>query len=107
MTESAGSVDVLCRYRIKPGMEEEFSEILARHWPVLKELGLATDEPARILRAGDKAGNVAFVEMFAWKTGDSAQTAHETPEVMRLWEPMGSLCEDMEFWEVGAFGAGD
>jgi hypothetical protein len=21
---------------------------------------------------------------------------------MQLWEPMGALCEDMEFWEVEA-----
>lgn len=104
MPESNGSVDILCRYRIKPGKEEDFAELLSRHWQVLHDVGLTTDEPARILRASDKAGNVAFVEMFEWKTEDSAQTAHETPEVMRLWEPMGSLCEDMEFWEVGAFG---
>lgn len=103
MTENEGSVDILCRYRLKPGKEEAFAELLARHWPTLKELDLATDEPARILRAGDHAGNVAFIEMFAWKTPDSSQTAHETPEVMRLWEPMGALCEDMEFWEVRAF----
>ena len=44
------------------------------------------------------AGNVAFVETFAWKSDDAARTAHETPEVMRLWEPMGALCADMEFW---------
>ena len=107
MTDTTDAVDVLCRYRVKPGKEEQFAGYLARHWSVLHDLGLATDEPARILRAGDKAGNIAFVERFAWRSGDSAQTAHETPEVMRLWEPMGSLCEDMEFWEVTAFAAAE
>ena len=102
MSENHGSVDTLCRYLVKPGKEQEFTEILARHWRTLRDAGLATGEPARLLRAEDKAGNVAFIEMFAWKDGNSAQTAHETPEVMRLWEPMGALCQDMEFWSVQA-----
>ena len=104
MAEADRSVEVLCRYRVKQGQEAAFAELLARHWQVLHGLGLTTEEPARLLKAGDHAGNVAFIEHFSWKTGDSAQTAHETPEVMRLWEPMGSLCEDMEFWDVQPFG---
>jgi hypothetical protein len=104
MSETKSSVDVLCRYRVKPGQEAAFSELLARHWQVLQQVGLATDEPARILRASDKAGNVAFVETFSWKEQGSSQTAHETPAVMQLWEPMGALCDDMEFWNVVAFG---
>ena len=95
-------VDILCRYRVKPGKDTEFQALLTGHWKVLHDLGLATDEPARLLRAGDKAGNVAYIEQFSWKTPDSAQTAHETPAVMQLWEPMGALCDDMEFWEVGS-----
>ena len=94
------SVPTLCRYRIKPGREKEFNEILQGHWKTLHNAGLTTDEPARVYRADDKAGNVAFIEMFSWKTGDSAQTAHETPAVMSVWEPMGALSEDMEFWQV-------
>ncbi len=95
-----GSVDIVCRYRVKPGKATEFEALLGRHWKTLYGLGLSTDEPARLLRAGDQAGNVAFLEMFAWKDGDSAQTAHETAAVMELWEPMGALCDDMEFWQV-------
>lgn len=85
---------------MKPGQAEAFEEILLRHWPTLHQLGLTTDEPAAMWRGGDKAGNTAFFESFAWRTRDSAQTAHETPGVMQLWEPMGALCEDMEFWNV-------
>ena len=98
---SEGPVEVICRYRIKPGKQQEFEDILVRHWQTLHDVGLTTDDPAQLWRGGDMAGNVAFVEIFSWKNADSSQTAHETPEVMRLWEPMGSLCEDMEFWHVG------
>ena len=102
MPQNDGPVDILCRYHVKPGKQQEFKDLLARHWHTLNDAGLATDEPARLFRAKDKAGNIAFIEMFSWKTGESAQTAHETPEVMRLWEPMGALCQDMEFWDVQA-----
>ena len=102
MPQNDGPVDTLCRYHVKPGKQQEFEDLLARHWHTLHDAGLATDEPARLFRADDKAGNLAFIEMFSWRSGESAQTAHETPEVMRLWEPMGALCQDMEFWHVEA-----
>ena len=102
MPETDGPVPILCRYRVKPGKQKEFEDLLAGHWTTLHESGLATDDPARVFRAGDKAGNIAFIEMFSWRTAASAQTAHETPAVMRLWEPMGALCQDMEFWHVEA-----
>ena len=97
-----GPVDILCRYRVKSGHESEFQALLVKHWKVLHDAGLATDEPARLLRAADKAGNVAYIEQFSWLTDSSAQTANETPAVMQMWEPMGALCEDMEFWVVEA-----
>ena len=65
-------VDILCRYRIKPGKDTEFQALLTGHWKVLHDLGLATDEPAHLLRASDRAGNVAYIEQFSWKTQDSA-----------------------------------
>jgi len=93
-------IPILCRYRLKPGAESEFAELLQQHWPLLHRLGLVTEAPAKVQRAGDKAGNVAFIEEFAWKDAQAPQSAHESVDVMRHWEPMGALCEDMEFWEV-------
>ncbi len=97
-------VPVLCRYRLKPGKELEFGELLRKHWPTLHDLGLVTDEPAALERATDQAGNTAFIERFRWKTPAAIGSAHESVEVMTLWEPMGALCEDMEFWHVEALG---
>ena len=97
-------VPVLCRYRVKPGKQQEFESLLTEHWRMLADVDLVTDEPARLMRAGDLAGNVAYIEMFSWASAEAVQTAHETPEVMRLWEPMGALCEDMEFWHIEPLG---
>lgn len=105
MPPNDGPVENLCRYLVKPGKEQAFADLLARHWETLHSAGLATAEPARVFRATDKAGNIAFIEMFSWKDRGCIETAHETPEVMQLWEPMGALCQDMEFWHVEAVKA--
>ncbi len=38
----------------------------------------------------------AVVEMFEWTDDTSSETAHQLPEVMAVWEPMGPLLENME-----------
>jgi hypothetical protein len=38
--------------------------------------------------------------MFSWKNADSPGVAHQTPEVMSVWEPMGALADEMNFWPI-------
>lgn len=91
-------VDVLCRYLVKPGKEQAFLELLQRHWGVIHDAGLTTDQPARLIRAADQAGHKAFIEVFSWASAEAIQRAHQDARVMSMWEPMGALCESMEFW---------
>lgn len=77
-------------------------KLLAAHWPTLHRVGLVTDEPARIYRGlpGKRVGEEArrtYVEVFTWRDGRAAETAHQLPAVMAIWEPMGAACEHMEF----------
>lgn len=96
---------VICTYRVKPGREKAFLDLLARHWPTLRRLGLATEEPARVFRGlppgprkdAHAVGPSTFVEIFAWKDAQAVDTAHHSPELMQIWEPMGKLCESMDF----------
>ena len=97
---SAKAAKVLCIYRVKKGQEAEFRRLLERHWPTLRAAGLTTDEPAEVLWCKDKAGKSTFAETFSWKDASFPDIAHETPEVMAVWEPMGALCEGMEFMQV-------
>ncbi len=53
MPRKDGPVENLCRYLVKPGKEQAFADLLARHWDTLHDAGLATDEPARVFRAQD------------------------------------------------------
>ncbi len=90
-------VAVHCTYRLKAGKEDEFLGLLGKHWPTLRKAGLATDEPPQILRAQTREGKTVIYEMFSWIDGNAPRVAHETPAVMQVWEPMGALCDDMEF----------
>jgi hypothetical protein len=97
---SAKPVEVLVVYRLKKGAEAEFRPLLARHWPTLDRLGLVTRDRPRIWKGQDKEGGVAYVEIFSWKDGQAAGVAHETPEVMQIWEPMGPLLENLELLDL-------
>jgi hypothetical protein len=67
------------------------------HWPALDELGLVTKMPVQVWRATDKSsGEVSFVEMFQWRDAEAPQVAHETPEVMAIWEPMVTVLEELK-----------
>ena len=103
MSES-GPVQVLCIYRVKDGKEGEFRPLLEKHWPTLNSIGLVTSDPARWYASKDKSGRHLFLEIFEWKDGNAPQSAHELPEVMAVWEPMGELVEDMEFLDLEALG---
>jgi hypothetical protein len=94
----------ICRYKVKPGKQAEMEKLLARHWPALHSVGLVTDEPARVYRGlpsgkpdGEHGAENVYVEIMTWKDRNSPQLAHQTPEVMAVWEPMGAICEDMDF----------
>ena len=99
-------VTVICKFVVKPGKEAQMKALLKNHWPTLHRLGLTTDEPAQTYvgvaapeekeRAGGASTNV-FVEIFSWKDARQPDLAHQSPEVMAVWEPMGALCEHMEF----------
>lgn len=99
--DSQGPVTMLVTYYPKPGCENELLPLVKQHWPVLSEAGLATSEPAKIWKAKDKrTGATYFVEKFQWATPDSAAIAHQTPEVMAVWEPMGPVLENLVLTQI-------
>jgi hypothetical protein len=95
-------VPTLVIYKIKPGTEEQFKPLLDTHWPTVHAIGLTTDDPPQIWRARYRDGRSAFVEIFSWKDETSSGVAHQTPEVMQIWEPMGPLLDDLEIIQLEA-----
>jgi len=86
-------VTSLCIYRVKTGSESAFKKLLAKHWPTLLKVGLAADVPSTIYQGSEGEKRPIFVELLNWKDATGAHRAHELPEVMAVWEPMGKLCE--------------
>jgi hypothetical protein len=93
----------LVTYVPKPGKEAELLALVKKHEPALRAAGLVTAEPFRLWKALDiRKGRTSFVEYFVWKDGTSSDLAHQTPEVMSIWEPMGPVLEDLTICEVEA-----
>jgi quinol monooxygenase YgiN len=94
-------VPTLVIYRPKKGKEQELLALVKKHAPALRSVGLITDEPVRAFRAHDKrADATCFVEMMSWRDGEASALAHQTPEVMAVWEPMGPLLEGMQILQL-------
>ena len=92
---------VMVRYTPRPGSEERLLHLVRQHWPTLTRLGLATSTRPQLYVASDKrTGRRSIVEMFEWADDSASDTAHQTPEVMAVWEPMGPLLEDMELTKL-------
>jgi quinol monooxygenase YgiN len=98
---TSGAVPTLVIYRPKPGAEAALEALIRKHIPALRGLGLLGAGQSVAYRADDKrAGRAAYVEIFDWKDGRASDVAHQTPEVMAIWEPMGPLLEGMEIRQL-------
>ena len=99
--KSPNPVENLVSYYPKEGKEKEFLALLAKHWPALDKLGLVTKTPAKIWKAHDiRTGTDFYVELFTWKDGGGSDIAHQSPEVMAIWEPMTPILDRMQIAEV-------
>jgi hypothetical protein len=91
MTEPISSV---ARYRVKAGHEDEFIEIVDKHWTTLRDLDLVTDREPEVYVGLERDGSgPLLVEIFDWADEDASRRAHTHPLVSGIWEAMGPLCE--------------
>ena len=90
------TVPVLVAYYPKPETSDQLLPLILRHWPVLSSLGLVSETRPQVWRAVDKrSGEAYIVVLFEWRDGSASDTAHQLPEVMAIWEPMGAFLSDM------------
>jgi hypothetical protein len=97
-------VDVLCIYRIKRGKEAAFRKLLRKHGPTLRAAGLSGARAPTIWKSRSRAGGTVFLELMQWKDATSSAAAHQRPEVMAVWEPMGRYATAMEFLDLEPAG---
>ena len=81
---------VICTYRARPDAEDDFRQLLARHWQTLRALEFVTEDEPVLLRSTDEPTSG---EIFPWVDGGIAR-AHTHPDVLAIWEPMEPLLEE-------------
>jgi hypothetical protein len=97
----AAPVKNLVTYVAKEGKADELLALVKRHEIALRKVGLVTSEPFKVWKAQNiRTNEVSIVEYFEWKDGKASDIAHQTPEVMAVWEPMGPVLEDLRICEV-------
>lgn len=94
MNDTAGRI-AIAHYRVKPGSEKPFEDILRRHTATLRELELVTERPVEVY-VGSERGveGPLYVEIFEWASVEGSRMAHSHPRVSEMWESMATLCEE-------------
>jgi hypothetical protein len=87
---------VIAAYRPKPGQATELLALVREHLPILRKQGLATEAPPVVLRATDGT----LLEIFDWVSEEAVARAHESPEVLALWERFGAACDYVKLGEL-------
>ena len=101
----ATAVKTHVTYRPKKGKEQELLALVRKHGPALESTGLIVGGPPAVYRARNvRSGEVAFIEIFSWRDDKAANLAHQTPEVMAVWEPMTPMLEHLEINVIEPIG---
>jgi hypothetical protein len=79
-----GSILAFASYKPKQGQETALMELVEKHLPKLRELGLATDRDNYIAKSSD--GRI--IEVFEWVSSNAVSAAHQHPAVSDIWEKM-------------------
>ena len=80
---------VIAAYKPKAGKQDALIELTKTHVQRLKKEGLVTDREPVIMEAAD--GTV--IEVFEWLSSGAIQKAHSNPEVLKMWEEYGEVCD--------------
>ena len=93
-------------YRPKAGKEQELLELVKKHGPALQSTGLIVGGMPVVYRAHNiRTNQDYFIEIFSWRDEKAAGLAHQTPEVMAVWEPMTPILESLEIARIDAVPA--
>jgi len=76
-------------YRPKKGKEEQLLKLVHEHLPILESQDLITKRKPIVMRAADNA----VIEIFEWKSAKAIEQAHSNPQVLKLWDRFGEVCD--------------
>jgi hypothetical protein len=78
---------VLCTYLVRPERVDELRALLRRHWPLLREHGFVTEQPAQVYFGEDGSGPF-FVEIMTWVDPRASSRAYHNEEVNAIWNDL-------------------
>ncbi len=95
MNDANDALIAIAHYRVKPGCEDDFQDILGRHTATLRALDLITDRPVEMYVGAERGvEGPLYIEIFEWAGLESARAAHTHPRISVIWEAMAGLCEE-------------
>ncbi|MEO6630255.1 MAG: hypothetical protein ABIN13_00995 [Mucilaginibacter sp.] len=80
---------VIVAYKPKTGKAEALKELTKIHVQRLLKEGLVTTREPVIMEAADGT----IVEVFEWLSDEAIATAHQNPEVLKMWKEYFELCD--------------
>ncbi len=87
-------------FKPKAGMEGEVIALLRERLPLLRRLGLATERASITMRSREGV----IVEVSEWASAEAIEKAHETPEVLALWERFEACSEYVKLGSLAECG---
>ena len=91
---------VMVGYKPLPGKESALKELMKTHVARLRKEGLVSDrEPILMVSASG-----TFIEVFGWKSKAAIESAHQNPEVQKMWSEYAEVCEYVPVGSVDEAG---
>ncbi len=79
---------VVVVYKPREGKSKELEDLVAKHVPILRKEGLATERHPVVMRAADGS----IVEVFEWLSSKAIDDAHNNERVQELWGEFEKVC---------------
>jgi hypothetical protein len=85
---------VICQYRPRAGVVDDFMTLVRDHRKVVTDLGLVTPAPEVVYIGEDQDGSgPLIVSIFQWLDAEGSRRAAQHPQVAVIWERMETLVE--------------
>lgn len=79
-------------FRARPGREDELMRVMDERLPLLRRLKLATERTPILMRSQDGV----IIQVSEWTSREAIDRAHQTPEVLALWDRIFDCCEHVK-----------
>jgi quinol monooxygenase YgiN len=80
---------VIVAYKPKPGKAEALKKLTKTHVSRLLKEGLVTTREPVVMEAADGT----IVEVFEWLSDEAIASAHQNPEVRKMWKEYFEVCD--------------